>query len=118
MLARKPGFELYCLPHCGPRIGLFAISHLAVSTFACGAATLYIPLGTTCLPVTTGADFAHAEPHERPEGDAGGGGGGSGPALGSETGNDTYTMFRCEPCHRPRPVFVLCPGILLPSIVG
>ena len=35
----------------------------------------------------------------------GGGGGCSGPALGSETGSDTYTMFRCEPYHRPSSVF-------------
>lgn len=28
----------------------------------------------------------------------GGGGGGNGPSLGSETGSDTYTMFRCERC--------------------
>lgn len=90
--------------HVGARTSIFCwLSPLVVSYFALWyiytAACCYRIAPGICCSLPPGQILRMQSRMNARKAVQGGGGGTSGPSLGSETGSDTYTMFRCDnPC--------------------
>lgn len=89
--------------HVGARTSIFLLTltsgRFVCRSVVCTAACCYRIAPGICCPPPPGQILRMQSRMNARKAVQGGGGGASGPSLGSETGSDTYTMFRCDnPC--------------------